>query len=73
MDRELREITKAADAQGWHWQMSKGGHVIFFPPDKQFAPIVFAGTPSDHRSRQNSMSRMKRSGFIWPWPERRRT
>ena len=71
MDKGLREICEAADEQGWRWQGSKGGHVIFFPPDKRFPPVVFAGTPSDHRSRKNAMAIMKRAGFMWPWSGRK--
>ena len=71
MDKELRELSKAADEQGWRWVVLKSGHVMFFPPDKRFDPVVFAGTPSDRRSFLNSMAKMKRAGFTWPRPERK--
>src|SRR5207248_9319224 len=34
-------------------ERTKRGHVVIYPPDKRFPPVVFSGTPGDQRSIKN--------------------
>jgi hypothetical protein len=64
MDKELKEIVKALVDQDFQVKTSRRGHVIV-RKDGTFV-TVFAGTPSDQRSRRNSLAACKRHGFQWP-------
>ena len=67
--RENREVIDAAIAQGWTYRPSKGGsHLRLTPPDPDKDSVTIGGTPSDFRSRRNTISQMKQNGLIWPWP-----
>lgn len=64
MDKDLRKLVKALEAQGFevsvtskgHAQVSKDGRIV----------VVFAGTASDWRSMKNGIARARRHGFTWP-------
>lgn len=72
MSKDTRQQTealiKACTQQGWRVEHRKGGHYMAFPADKTQPPVAFAATPSDHRAIKNTISQMRRSGLIWPWP-----
>jgi hypothetical protein len=68
---DLRDITRAAEDQGFRVERIKRGHVVIYPPDKRFPPVVFSGTPGDQRSIRNGLARLRQAGFIWPWAGRR--
>lgn len=67
MDKELRGIAKALNEQGFVTRITSRGHLMVFLDGR---PITtFAGTPSDRKSRANSLAHARRAGFRWP-PER---
>ena len=68
--KDLRQIIKAAESQGWNVKMGTNGHWRFTPPDPTKPIVRAAGTPSDHRWKPNLIGQLRRSGFIWPWPPR---
>jgi hypothetical protein len=70
MALELRDLEKAAKAQGWIVTRTKKGHPRFIPPDPAKPICTFSGTPGDVRAIWNFLSQLRRSGFIWPWPPR---
>jgi len=64
-----KEIRRAAEQQGWRVEATKAGE-MFYPPDTLKPPVAAHGTPSDHRAIRNFLSRMRRSGLIWPPPRK---
>lgn len=62
------EIEKAAVQQEWVVERTGRQHRRLVPPDKTQEIVVTSGTPSDQRAVKNFLSKMKRSGFVWPWP-----
>lgn len=64
MDKDLREIVKALEAQGFEVTVTKRGHVVVEREGKVIA--VFSGTASDWRSIRNGLAPLKRAGFRWP-------
>jgi predicted RNA binding protein YcfA (HicA-like mRNA interferase family) len=62
--KELKEIVKSAENQGWRVERTKKGHLKFLAPDHENI-VVAAGTPSDHRALTNLVSRLRRFGFEW--------
>lgn len=68
---DIRDIEKAARAQGWQIGTSKKGHLRWVPPDPSKPIVVGSGTPSDHRAVRNFLAQLKRSGLVWPWPPRK--
>jgi len=62
--KELKEIAREAERQGWRVGKTKKGHPQFFAPDGENI-ITAAGTPSDHRSIDNLIARLRRYGFKW--------
>lgn len=70
---DLKDLERAARAQGWEVGRTKKGHPRFVPPDPTGEIVVTSGTPSDHRFLKNLLADLKRQGFIWPWtPQRKR-
>lgn len=64
MDKDLRKIVQALEAQGFEVVTTTKGHLKVLREGRVVA--VFAGTPSDRRSWKNSLARARRAGFIWP-------
>lgn len=64
MDKDLRKITKALQAQGFDVEVTKRGHVVVTRDGDLVA--TFSGTPSDWRSLRNTLARLRRAGFRWP-------
>lgn len=62
--KELKEIIREAERQGWRVGKTKKGHPQFFVPDGENI-VTAAGTPSDHRSIDNLVARLRRYGFKW--------
>lgn len=63
MDKELRRVLKALEAQGFEVRATSRGH-YFVTKDGQ--PVTtFAGTASDHRSMRNAIAKARRAGFNW--------
>ena len=64
MDRELSAIRKALEVQGFTTRVTAKGHLFV---TLEGTPVTtFSGTPSDSRSRRNSLAECKRRGFRWP-------
>lgn len=64
MDKELRQIVKALEEQGFEVRVTSKQHLMVWRNGKPAATI--SGTPSDWRSRRNGLAQLKRFGFIWP-------
>lgn len=64
MDKDLRKIVKALEAQGFEVRTTKKGHVMVTRDGELIA--TFAGTASDWRSIRNGLAPLKRAGFRWP-------
>lgn len=62
--KELKEIVKAAEQQGWRVKTTKKGHQMFFAPDG-VNKVTAAGTPSDHRAIDNLLAELRRYGLTW--------
>ena len=62
--KELKEIVKAAEEQGWQVKTNKQGHPMFYAPDG-INIVTAGGTPSDHRAIANLLSDLRRNGFKW--------
>lgn len=65
MDKDLRKLIRAAERQGWTVQIGKAGHVKLFAPDGRTL-VTMGSTESDRRALTNTVSRMRRAGFVWP-------
>lgn len=62
MNRSLRQLVKALEAQGFTTKVTKKGHVTVYGPDGAWVTTM-AGTPSDHRSMRNAMAALRRAGY----------
>lgn len=61
----LKQLIELAESQGWRTRKTKRGHVVFYAPDGSNT-VTVGGTPSDHRSRKNSLARLKAAGLEVP-------
>lgn len=68
--KELNKYWKAAKEQAWELEETKRGF-FFVPPDKTKPKVAAHKTPSARNWERQFLSTMKRSGFIWPWPQKR--
>lgn len=64
MDKDLKKIVKALEAQGFEVERTKKGHLMVYR-DGRFV-VAFAGTPSDWRGLKNGIAAARRAGFRWP-------
>jgi len=62
--KEVRDLVKEAERQGWRVEFSRG-HYKLYAPNGDPRPITVASTPSDHRWLVNTVSKMRRHGFVW--------
>lgn len=64
MDKDMRKLIKAAEAQGFDVELSKKGHPLFYKSGRLIA--TGSGSASDRRSLQNVIAPLRRAGFEWP-------
>lgn len=70
-EKDFKKYLRAAGEQGWQVkETTKGMQLI--PPDPAKEIVTVHRTPSDHRALANVLAEMRRQGFIWPWPQKRR-
>lgn len=61
--KDMKQLRKLAEQQGWRAPETRNGHVRFLSPDKGQPAIVAAGTPSDHRAWRNLIASLRRAGL----------
>ena len=64
MDKDLRKVVKALEAQGFDTEVTRKGHVMVFLDGRLI--VTFSGTASDWRSLRNGIAKARRAGFRWP-------
>lgn len=64
MDKDLRKVVKALEAQGFEVEVTRKGHLVVTRDGVLIA--TFSGTASDWRSFRNGLSYLRRAGFRWP-------
>jgi predicted RNA binding protein YcfA (HicA-like mRNA interferase family) len=64
MGNDNKKLIKDLESQGFTVEPTKNGHYTVRKDGKRVATL--AGTPSDRRSWLNSLSHLRRAGFIWP-------
>ena len=62
--KELKEVQKAAEKQGWRIKPLKSGHKMYLAPDGD-NKVTAPGTPSDSRGMDNLLGDLRRYGFEW--------
>ena len=63
--KEVEQLIRVAEDQGWRTRRTKRGHVVFYAPDGE-GTAGTGGTPSDHRSIKNFRAQLKRLGLKIP-------
>ena len=64
VQKEIREIVREAERQGWRVERRKSGVSQLYAPDGE--NIVTAhSTPSDRRALRNMIANMRQFGFEW--------
>jgi hypothetical protein len=70
MGKELRQLLKACEDQGFQVKRTRRGHLMV--SDENGRPVTtISGTPSDPRSWLNALAQLKRAGLVWPPPKGR--
>lgn len=62
--KELKEVIKSAEEQGWRVKTTKKGHKMFLAPDG-VNKVTGSGTPSDHAALDNLIGDLRRYDFKW--------
>ena len=65
-NREMQQVIKALREQGWRVETS-GKHPKAFHSSGEGAMVGLSFTPSDKRTLDNVIAKLRRQGFIWPW------
>ena len=63
MNKEVRELERALERQGFEVTRSAKNHLIVRKDGRRLATI--AGTPSDSRALMNALAPLRRAGFVW--------
>lgn len=62
--KELKEIVKSAEKQGWRVKRTKKGHLMFLAPDG-VNKLTTGGTPGEYKAIDNLLAHLRRHGFKW--------
>jgi tryptophanase len=65
MNREVKRLVRALEAQGIRVVKRHGGHIAVYAPD---GLVFMAATPSDYRAHRNDLARLRRHGVDLPRP-----
>jgi len=60
--KDMEQLVRAAEAQGWRVAKTRGGHWKLFSPDGVHI-VVAAATPGSASSVRNTLAALKRYGF----------
>jgi 2'-5' RNA ligase len=64
MDKDLRKILQALEAQGFEVKTTKRGRYQVIRDGR--VVTVFGGSTGDWRAIRNALAPLKRAGFRWP-------
>ena len=63
LKKDVKEIVRAADKQGWKVKTKRKGYMLYDPSGRHME--MLHKTPSDPRGLRNAVARMRRYGFRW--------
>lgn len=63
LQKEVKELVRAAKRQRWRVKETKKGYLLFDPSGRH--KELLHKTPSEPRGLRDSLSRMRRFGFKW--------
>ncbi len=64
MDKDIRKIVKAVEAQGFDVATTKTGHLVVSRDGQRVTTL--SARRQDPRGLLNALAQMKRAGFRWP-------
>ncbi|WP_230854495.1 hypothetical protein [Arthrobacter terrae] len=64
--KDLRNLVRLAESQGWEFGRTHSGHVKFCSPYSTTQPVFYSGTPGDHRAQKNLVAKLRRAGLDIP-------
>ena len=62
MHKEVGEIAKKLESQGWTLRQGKGGYMFAYPPDRTRRPVKLPSTPGGRSWKQNLVAVLRRNG-----------
>lgn len=62
--KEILEIKKQAEAQGWVVTYTKAGHYKFLPPNPTMGMVICSSTPSDYHTINLLKRDLRVRGFV---------
>jgi hypothetical protein len=62
MHKEVREIARKLEEQGWEIRTGNQGYEFAYPPDKSKRPVKLPSTPGGKRWKQNLIGALRRNG-----------
>lgn len=68
MVSDYKALAPALDQQNWTVEPTSNGHVKAYPPDKGRPIVCYSPSSRNARSFKNTVARLRKSGFVWPWP-----
>lgn len=64
MDKDVRKLVKALQAQGFTVAPTSKNHLVVTLGGSRVTTLP--STPSDPRSLRNAIAQCRRAGFVWP-------
>lgn len=66
MDKDMKKLMAALEAQGFTVERTSRGHLMVYRGETLV--VTFSGTASDWRAMKNGIAKARRFGFRWPPP-----
>lgn len=61
-NKEVNEIARSLEKQGWRIESIKGGYRMAYPPDRTKRPVKLPSSPAGRRWRKNLIAVLRRNG-----------
>jgi predicted RNA binding protein YcfA (HicA-like mRNA interferase family) len=57
--KDLRELARQLERQGWHREQRRGGHIVLVPPNGG-RPLVLSNSPRNDRALDHARADLRR-------------
>jgi predicted RNA binding protein YcfA (HicA-like mRNA interferase family) len=62
--KEMRQLLREAERQGWRVELGRGGHYKLYAPDGENI-VTAPSTPGSGASLRDTLAKMRSFGFRW--------
>jgi len=64
MPKDIKQLKRLAEEQGWTVEITSKSHLRFLPPDKTKPQVFMSGETCSHAGFRNGLSQLRRAGLV---------